>query len=129
MSKLETPLTRKFWDEIGGTLIEEFRLTSRNENHAQRLADGLIILGGQKIISKERNISIENKDVIVIQTKCDRLGMYLCGQALFSKMIIEKFHKPKSVKSVIICTQGDDIMEELLKKFDIKIRIYEQKKL
>jgi len=24
MSKHETPLTRRFWDEVGGTLIEEF---------------------------------------------------------------------------------------------------------
>ena len=126
MSKLETPLTRKYWNEVGGTLIEEFNLVLKNKNHARRLADGLIILGGPKIISKERNINIKNKNVIVLQTKAKKIGMNVCGQALVSKMIIEKYHEPKSVKSVIICTKGDDIVEEQIRQFKfIEIKIYE----
>ena len=31
MSKRETPLTRKYWESIGGTLIEEFPAGSQSQ--------------------------------------------------------------------------------------------------
>ena len=32
MSKRETPLTRKYWKSIGGTLIEEFPAVGKNDS-------------------------------------------------------------------------------------------------
>tara|TARA_Y100001970_G_C13899964_1_gene683125 strand:- start:530 stop:643 length:114 start_codon:yes stop_codon:yes gene_type:complete len=34
MSKRETPLTRKYWESIGGTLIEEFPAVTRGDTNS-----------------------------------------------------------------------------------------------
>jgi hypothetical protein len=41
MSKLETPLTRKYWKRMGGTLIEEFPVVKRSKTAAPRWIDGV----------------------------------------------------------------------------------------
>ena len=45
MSKKETPLTRRYWDSVGGALIEEFPAVRKGVGNAQRLLDGVIVLG------------------------------------------------------------------------------------
>jgi hypothetical protein len=68
MSKHETPLTRMYWNEIGGTLIEEFPATLKGDNHSQRLIDGIILLGEQKIIESWKNVECGTvKDNIIIR--------------------------------------------------------------
>ena len=94
MSKNGTPITRAYWNKIGGTLVEEFPIVNKNENSARRIIDGLIIIDGPKRIAKAKEVSIKNKDVVCIQTKASRLGIYLMGQALFSKLILERYHQP-----------------------------------
>jgi hypothetical protein len=69
MSKKETPLTRRYWQSVGGALIEEFPAVLRTESSAQRLLDGVIVLGEAKAIVKHSNLDIKGKDIIVIQTK------------------------------------------------------------
>ena len=115
MSKHETPLTRRYWKEVGGTLIEEFAAIPRGDDHAQRLIDGIIILNEPTRIAKKPDVDLKGKDIIVIQTKAHRLGMYLMGQAIFSLEIMKRY-KPRSIKSVAICTKGDSEMESLLQK-------------
>ena len=83
MSKHETPLTRRYWDEVGGTLVEEFAAIPRGVDHAPRMMDGVIILNAPKRIAKKSEVDLKGKDVIVIQTKANRIGMYLMGQAIF----------------------------------------------
>lgn len=124
MSKHETPLTRRYWKEVGGTLIEEFCAVGRTPKQGQRLLDGLIILDGPTEISKVRNVDITDKDVIVVQTKASRLGMYLLGQALFSRHLIQELG-PRNVKTVAVCTKGDAALEPLAKKYDVKVVVYE----
>ncbi len=123
MSKHETPLTRRFWNEIGGTLIEEFPAVLKGKHNSQRLMDGVIILGGEFKIVDWRDVSLTNKDIIVIQTKASRLGMYLMGQAFFSKELMNKF-EPKSVRSVIVCAKDDSVMRPLAEKFGLEVKIY-----
>ena len=79
MSKLETPLTRRYWREIGGTLIEEFPAVRSGPNQGKRLIDGVVILDAPHLIAKHWEFEIENRDIVVIQTKAYRLGMYLLG--------------------------------------------------
>jgi hypothetical protein len=117
MSKLETPLIRKYWKKVGGTLVEEFPLVFRGKNHERRLVDAIIIPKGENKIVYWREISIENKEIIAIQAKAKRLGMYLMGQAFFTKKLLEKYHKPKKVISVALCTKDDDILRLLLEKY------------
>jgi hypothetical protein len=123
MSKHETPLTRRYWEEIGGTLVEEFPAVFRGTGNAQRLLDGLIIQGEPKVIAKATEVTIKGKNIIVLQTKANRLGMNLMGQAIISKKLMERF-EPKSVRSVAICTEGDSVLEPLLKDYGIELVIY-----
>jgi len=123
MSKHETPLTRRYWDEVGGTLVEEFPAVLRGSGNAQRLIDGVIILGEPKKIAKPLEISIKGKDIIVLQTKANRLGMNLMGQAIVSKKLMEKF-EPKSIRSIAICSEGDSVLEQYLAVYGIELVIY-----
>lgn len=123
MSKHETPLTRSYWDEVGGTLVEEFPAVLRGPGKAQRLIDGLIIVGDPKKISKSSEVSIKGKDIIVLQTKANRLGMNLMGQAIVSKKLMEKF-EPKSIRSIAICSEGDSVLEQYLAEYGIELVVY-----
>ena len=122
MSKHETWRTRKYWESVGGLLIEEFLLVakSRDGRQAQRLLDGLIVLGEEKKLSNDHSHSIEGKDVIAVQTKANRLGMYLMGQAFFSRELLKSFN-PKSIRTVAICGKGDEKMVRLWRERDIEV--------
>lgn len=131
MSKYETPLTRRYWKEIGGTLIEEFEAVPlrRDPYQARRNIDSVVVLGGPHEIRRADEVEIKDCDIVVIQTKAGKtgytLGMYLLGQALFSRHLMEKF-EPKSIRSVAICTKGDVVMEELAAKYGIEVKVYQQ---
>ena len=120
MSKHETWRTRKYWQSIGGLLIEEFVISQPKKEQAYRAVDGLIVLGEETRIHNSNTYDIAGKDVIVIQTKRSRLGMYLLGQAYFSKLVINSF-KPRSVKSVAICGRNDNLMQELANMHHIEV--------
>ena len=90
------------------------------------MLDGVVILGEKTEILKAHEVKIEGKDIVVIQTKANRLGMNLLGQAVFSAELM-KAHKPKSIKSVAICISGDSVLEPLAQKFNIEVVVYEEK--
>ena len=117
MSKNETPMTRWFWREVlkRGTLIEEYVAVEEaaDGSNAPRYMDGLVILDGPFEISNDVLRDIAEKDVVVIQSKNKRLGMYLMGQTLFSRdLILAK--GAKSVRSVAVCRKDDKVMRPLL---------------
>ena len=127
MSKLETPFTRRYWRywrEIGGTLIEEFPSVRSGPNQGKRLLDGVVLLDSPHLIANHREVEIENRDIVVIQTKASRLGMYLLGQALFSRHLMMPF-RPSSVDTVAICTKGDAVLEPLAAEYGIKVVVYQ----
>jgi hypothetical protein len=110
-------MTRWYWREIlkQGTLIEEYVAVERTKNRsvAPRLMDGLVIVGGPFTVSDDVRMDITDKDVVVIQSKNKRLGMYLMGQALFSRELLLK-KGARSVRSVAVCRKDDKVMRELL---------------
>ena len=116
MSKHETPMTRWYWQQVGGTLIEEFIAVKGTSNCGVRVLDGVIIKEGDFRIAKQSEISIEGKDVIVIQTKAGRLGMSLMGHAFFSAQLIRRFN-PRSVDSVVLCSQDDAVLRPLFEQY------------
>ena len=128
MSKHETWRTRMFWKQVGGLLIEEFVAVKGNKNQGIRQIDGVIVLGEETKIHNDTTYDISGKDIIVIQTKKGRIGMYLLGQAYFSKILIER-HKPKSIKSVAICGRNDKVMEEIASDHEIEIVVIEDDNL
>ena len=122
MSKHETWRTRKYHKSIGGLLIEEFRAVPASKDVGRRLIDGVIVLGEKENTYAGRTYDLSNRDVIAIQTKSSRLGMYLMGQAYFTREILKRFN-PKSIKTIAICGKGDTEMEALCENFGINVVI------
>jgi hypothetical protein len=107
-------MIRWYWEQVGGTLIEEFHAVRSSPTNARRHLDGVIICGGERRIARTREVSLADKDVIVIQAKARRLGMYLMGQVLFSARLIEQRFQPRSVLSVALVRYDDSVMRGLL---------------
>src|SRR5438093_12258645 len=106
MSLHETPMLRRYWEMVGGILIEEFPAVRKGAGQAPRYIDGVIIRSQEKRIAKPAEVSLRGEHVTVVQVKRGRLGMYLMGQALFSIDLMLPF-EPASVKSVALCEQSD----------------------
>ncbi|MDG6249306.1 hypothetical protein, partial [Methanocalculus sp.] len=89
MSKHETALTRRSWEEeTDGLLIEEFPAVRRRKGCSPRFLDGLVISRRTKKIAdtkidlntnqKTEDI-VKDKYVIIIQTKTNTLSTPLLG--------------------------------------------------
>lgn len=128
MSRHETWRTRQYWEKIGGLLIEEFIAVRRSPTTGTRLIDGVIVLDEPKRIHDSRFFDIEGRNVICIQTKQSRLGMYLMGQALFSVELLKRFN-PKSIKNVLICGNDDEVLRPIAEKYGIEIVIIPESEL
>lgn len=115
MSKNETPMTRWYWKQVGGTLIEEFVAVNRGADRGKRVLDAIILPSEEFCIAQQDEVSIEGKDVVVVQTKAGRLGMHLLGQALFSAQLVQCFH-PRSVLSVALCGKDDAVLRPLFEQ-------------
>ncbi len=112
-------MTVWYWEQIGGALIEEFMATPKQEGQGRRLLDGLIVLGEPKErLPVGSKFNIEGRDVIVIQTKNSRLGMYLMGQSLFSAKLIKRLFSPRSVQSVALCAKSDLVLQPILEAYE-----------
>lgn len=123
MSKRETPMTRWYWQQTGGTLVEEFLAVSNGPDRGKRLLDGLIILDGPFERRTAKSVDLHGKDIVVVQAKAARLGMYLLGQAVFSARLMERF-KPATVRSVALCVEGDSVLEPLAREYGVDVVIY-----
>ncbi|MCO6439926.1 MAG: hypothetical protein J5I81_02330 [Nitrococcus mobilis] len=111
-------MTRWYWRQLGGMLIEEFPLVKRTATQARRLLDGLVILGEiPQVAGRGTHVDIFGKDVVVVQTKNSPLGMYLMGQTLFSLQLIEAF-QPRSARAVALCAKDDARLRPLLEAYE-----------
>jgi hypothetical protein len=86
MSKLETPITRWYWQTLGGLLLEEFCLVNRTAACGGRRVHALVLPEREtRIAERGQEIDIASGErAVLVQTKDSRLGMYLMGQTLFS---------------------------------------------
>ncbi|CAG9268320.1 Arginine deiminase [Paraburkholderia unamae] len=124
MSKHETPMTRRYWQRVGGTLMEEYLAVRRDAGVGQRLIDAVIIVDGDHRIALRAEhvcLDLNRRDVIVVQTKAARLGMYLLGQALFSRLLIERRFTPRSIRTVALCADDDSVLRPLAEGYDIEV--------
>ena len=70
---------------------------------------------------------MKGKDVVVVQAKNERLGMYLMGQTLFSAELVRKFFDPKSVLSIALCSKDDSVLRPMLEVFpNMKVQVIEE---
>jgi hypothetical protein len=116
MNKHEPAMTRWYWRQVGGTLIEEFVAVRPTPTCGQRRIDGVIICGGEFRVARQSEVSVEGRDMIVVQTKAGRLRMSLMGQALFSTQLMRRF-KPRSVVSVALCNRDDAVLGALFQQY------------
>jgi endonuclease len=58
MSKHETPKTRWYWQQVGGTLIEEFVAVEGTSTCGRRVLDGVMITDGEFRIARQAEISL-----------------------------------------------------------------------
>lgn len=117
MSKLETPMILRFWQSVGGTLVPEFQAVERGPGVGRRLLDALILPRLPLRQAHWREVSIDGEDVIAVQAKAHRLGMYLMGQALFSAELLRSRFRPRSIRSVILCSADDSVLRPLLARY------------
>ncbi|MDR0788451.1 MAG: DUF1015 domain-containing protein [Gemmatimonadota bacterium] len=117
MSRRETPMTLWYWSQTGGLLLEEFMVVRKSPGQERRLVDGLIVLGEEaRRSSRGERFDIRDRDVIVVQTKTGRLGMYLMGQTLFSLQLV-KDPGVRSVQSVALCAATDARLQPMLEAY------------
>ena len=117
MSKRETPMTRWYWQKVGGLLIEEFQVVSQSDGQGRRLVDGLIVHGEPTQVAVSRQFDVVGRNVTVVQAKARRLGMPLMGQCLFSRDLLRNLGA-RSVQSVALCTADDLVLRTLLEQHD-----------
>ncbi len=109
-------MLRRYWEKIGGILIEEFLAVRKAADRAPRYIDGIIIRSQQRRIAEPGEvISLRGEHITVVQVKTGRLGMYLMGQALFSIDLMRAF-EPASVESVALCEQSDAVLQPLFER-------------
>lgn len=117
MSISESDLIEKYWHRVGGQLVEEFRAVERGDDNGGRHIDAVIVKGGEKKrAGKYTTIPLKGEDVIVVQCKTKRLGMYLMGQAYFSMHLIGR-HNPASIQSVALCTETDSVLGPIFEAY------------
>jgi hypothetical protein len=131
MSELETPMTRRYreplmtrryWQQVSGTLLEEYLVVSARPGVGWRRVDAVIIADGDhKIASPAEYKSLNGCDLIVVQTKATRLSTYLLGQAFFSPELINHRFSPRSVHTVALCGADDAILRPIAERFGIEV--------
>jgi len=108
-------MTRWYWQQVGGLLIEEFQVVSQSDGSGRRLVDGLIVAGEPTQVATSRLFDVTDRDVTVVQAKARRLGMPLMGQCLFSRDLLRNLGA-RSVRSVALCTADDLTLRPLLEQ-------------
>ena len=56
-----------------------------------------------------------------MQTNAHRLGMYLLGQAFFSRELIKDRFAPRSVRTVALCAIDDAILRPIAERFGVEV--------
>jgi len=128
MSKLETPITEGFWRSVTqGTYMPEYPLVQKSHDRGIRLADAVILPDGpfERVVGRAQYHPLTGRHVIVVQTKVDRMGMYLMGQAVFSAQLALRAGAA-SVRSVMLCRHPDAALLPLLEPYsDVEVWLFD----
>ncbi len=124
MVKWSTPenlLTLQYWESVGGTLIMEFHVVKKTATSQKRIVDAVIIPDGPTETALAKNVSIEGRDIIVVQTKTYPLDLINFGQALGGAELLKEYFRPASVRAVAVCVGHDEAMERLAARFGVEV--------
>ena len=110
-------MIHRYWARVGGTLIEEYQAVPRSASIGRRLIDAVILPDLPRRQAHWTEVDLQGQDVIAVQAKAHRLGMYLMGQAIFSAALLrDRFH-PRSVRAVILCSKDDAVLRPYLASY------------
>lgn len=117
-NQYEPVMTKAYWAKRPekGTLYLEYPICGRR-------IDGLVVLDGsssKEAVSAKRAPKPEDlsgKQVIVLQTKRNKLGMGVAGQTIISKTLLEQ-EGVKVVAAVAICLKMDEKIHGALREHD-----------
>lgn len=111
-------MTEGFWATLErGAFIPEYPLVRGSADRGPRRADAVILPDEPRGRARFSNYpSIAGLNVIVVQTKTGRMGMYLMGQALFSARLAQAAGAA-TVRSILLCHQTDAALMPLLTPF------------
>ena len=124
----ETPMTEAFWEGYArGAYIPKYCIVRPSSRCGVRLVDAVILPDEPHGRAKFQDYDkLAGRNVIVVQTKARRMGMYLMGQALFSARLVIA-QGAKSVRSILLCTGSDSALLPLLKPFpEVAVWIYDK---
>ena len=76
-----------------------------------------------RIASRGKTVSLDGHDIVVVQTKASRLGMYLLGQAFFSRELIKDRFAPRSIRMIALCAIDDAILHSIAERFGVEVVI------
>lgn len=114
-------MTRRLWEEIGGTLFEEYLAVRPSHAQGARRLDGLVLPDGPfRLGIRGATPELSGQRLVVIQTKASRLGMNVLGQALFSAEIL-RAARPREVRTIALCTADDEILRPLAQRYGIEV--------
>jgi hypothetical protein len=120
MSKLETPMTEAFWmHHAKGAYLPEYCLVRRDKkiDCGGRWADAVILLDEPHGRANFSDFpTLKGRNVVVVQTKASRMGMYLMGQAVFSAQLV-RVQGAASVRSILLCTRADVVLLPFLEPY------------
>jgi hypothetical protein len=129
MPKRETPMVKRYWFRVGGTLYLEFPLVQRNwsDDIGARWLDGLIIPDGETRSWRWTDAAsaghtpeevVRGRHVIAVQAKYDpeRLCMPLMGQTLIGVELLKRFG-PASVRGIALCRKDDAALRSVFESF------------
>ena len=112
------------WGSVGGALMTEFQAVDRRApaEYGYRSLDAVIVLGElTRVLSRPDYIQdLRDRDIIVVQAKTGRVGMYLLGQALFSRELMRRFH-PRTALAVAVCEKDDSVLRPIAEKYGVEI--------
>jgi hypothetical protein len=129
MPKRETPMVKRYWFRVGGTLYLEYPLVRRSwaDDIGARWLDGLIIPDGESRVYRWTDAAsvgytpkevVKGRHVIAVQAKYEpaHLCMPLMGQALIGVELLKRFG-PASVRGVALCRKDDAALRSVFEAF------------
>jgi hypothetical protein len=132
MSKHETHITECFWETCtNGALLLEYPLVRRRGlDCSNRLADAVILPDEPHHRASVKDYpSLADHNVVVVQTKAGRMGMYLMGQAVFSARLAVA-SGAACVRSILLCRRSDSALLPLLKDFpEVEVWLFDDASL
>ncbi len=121
----EHKLTQRYWWQGGGTIVMEFHVVQKSAKSGKRVLDAIILPNEPTEMRTTRDVSLEGKDVIVVQTKPYPMDLVNFGQVLGGAALLKKRFNPASVKPVAVCVGHDEAMERLSEEFGIEVVVFD----